>query len=150
MADIKTTEERSRNMSRIRSRDTKPEEYFRKKLFSNGYRYRKNSSKIIGHPDAWLSKYNTALFIHGCYWHRHNGCKYAYIPKSKTDFWIKKFTRNIERDEEVMTKLKEQGVKALIIWECTIKQMMKSLEFEKSVLLKVEQFFCSKELFLEL
>lgn len=150
MADIKTPEERSRNMSRIRSRDTKPEEYFRKKLFSNGYRYRKNSSKIIGHPDAWLSKYNTALFIHGCYWHRHNGCKYAYIPKSKTDFWIKKFTRNIERDEEVMTKLKEQGVKALIIWECTIKQMMKSLEFEKSVLLKVEQFFCSKELFLEL
>ena len=74
----------------------------------------------------------------------------AYIPKSKTDFWIKKFTRNIERDEEVMTKLKEQGVKALIIWECTIKQMMKSLEFEKSVLLKVEQFFCSKELFLEI
>ncbi len=150
MADIKSPEERSRNMAKIRSRDTKPEEYFRKKLFSNGYRYRKNSSKIIGHPDAWLSKYNTALFIHGCYWHRHNGCKYAYIPKSKTDFWIKKFTRNIERDEEVMTKLKEQGVKALIIWECTIKQMMKSLEFEKSVLLKVEQFFCSKELFLEL
>ena len=150
MADIKSPEERSRNMAKIRSRDTKPEEYFRKKLFSNGYRYRKNSSKIIGHPDAWLSKYNTALFIHGCYWHRHNGCKYAYIPKSKTDFWIKKFTRNIERDEEVMTKLKEHGVKALIIWECTIKQMMKSLEFEKSVLLKVEQFFCSKELFLEL
>ena len=150
MADIKSPEERSRNMSKIRSRDTKPEEYFRKKLFFNGYRYRKNSSKIIGHPDAWLSKYNTALFIHGCYWHRHNGCKYAYIPKSRIDFWTKKFARNIERDEEVVTKLKEQGVKAIIIWECTIKQMMKSSEFEKSVFLKVEQFFCSKELFLEL
>lgn len=150
MADIKSPEERSRNMSKIHSRDTKPEEYFRKKLFSNGYRYRKNSSKIIGHPDAWLSKYNTALFIHGCYWHRHDGCKYAYVPKSRIDFWTKKFTRNIERDEEVMTELKAQGVKALIIWECTIKQMMKSSEFEKCVFLKAEQFFCSKELFLEL
>ena len=86
MADIKTPEERSRNMARIRSKDTKPEIYIRKKLFERGYRYRKNAVNVYGRPDIWLSGYNAAIFVHGCYWHRHNDCKYAYVPKSRVDF----------------------------------------------------------------
>lgn len=144
MADTKTPAERSQNMSRIRSKDSKPEVYIRKKLFERGYRYRKNSSVIFGHPDIWLAKYNTAIFVNGCYWHRHIGCKYAYMPKSRIDFWTKKFNQNIDREKEVMTQLREEGIKTLIIWECTIKQMMKSVKFEEETLLKVEQFFYSK------
>ena len=149
MADIKSPEERSRNMSKIRSRDTKPEEYIRKKLFSRGYRYRKNSSRIFGHPDAWLAKYNTAIFVNGCFWHRHSGCKYAYSPKSRIDFWTKKFNRNVERDREVISKLKEDGIRVLKIWECTVKRMMKSVEYENLIFMKVEQFICSEEGYLE-
>lgn len=150
MADIKSPEERSVNMSKIRSSGTKPEEFIRKKLFSRGYRYRKNSSLVFGHPDAWMKKYNTAIFVNGCFWHRHKGCKYAYKPKSRTDFWMTKFNRNIERDEEVVTKLKEQGIKVITIWECTIKKMKKSLEYENDVLLRIEEFLCSEEGYMEL
>ena len=100
MADIKSPEERSRNMAKIRSRDTKPEEYVRKLLFGQGYRYRKNVSNVPGHPDAWMAKHNAAVFVHGCFWHRHEGCKYAYTPKSHTDFWQNKFLKNIQRDIE--------------------------------------------------
>ena len=105
MADIKSPEERSRNMSKIRSKDTKPEVWLRKKLFERGYRYRKNVNNIPGHPDAWLAKYNTALFVHGCFWHRHDGCKYAYIPKSRVEFWTDKFRKYIERDFRVKKEL---------------------------------------------
>ena len=99
--DIKSEAERSRNMSRIRSTDTKPEVYFRKKLFAAGYRYRKNDRRLPGCPDIYLPKYRTVIFVHGCFWHRHEGCKYAYMPKSRIDFWGKKFQRNVERDREV-------------------------------------------------
>ena len=81
--DIKSPEERSKNMSAIRSRDTKPEVYFRKLLFAQGYRYRLNAKTVPGHPDIYLKKYNTAIFVHGCFWHRHPGCKYTYMPKSR-------------------------------------------------------------------
>jgi len=101
MADIKSPEERSLNMSKIRSKDTKPEVWFRKKLFERGYRYRKHVSYIPGHPDLWLAKYNTAIFVHGCFWHRHSNCKYAYMPKSRTEYWQEKFDRNIKRDQVV-------------------------------------------------
>lgn len=150
MADIKSPEERSVNMSKIRSSGTKPEEFIRKKLFSRGYRYRKNSSLVFGYPDAWMKKYNTAIFVNGCFWHRHKGCKYAYKPKRRTDFWMTKLHRNIERDEEVVTKLKEQGIKVITIWECTIKKMKKSLEYENDVLLRIEEFLCSEEGYMEL
>ena len=125
MADIKSPEERSHNMSKIRSRDTRPEEYVRKLLFRNGYRYRKNVSYIYGHPDAWLAKYNTAVFVNGCFWHRHTGCKYAYMPKSRIEFWSEKFRKNVERDHAVRKELEAQNIRILIIWECTIKQMMR-------------------------
>lgn len=140
MADIKSPEERSQNMAKIRSRDTKPEEYVRKLLFSRGYRYRKNVSYVPGHPDAWLAKYNTALFVHGCFWHRHADCKYAYLPKSRIEFWETKFRKNIERDAVVKEQLVEKGIRILIIWECTVKKMMRSGETQEALLRKVIQF----------
>ena len=140
MADIKSPEERSQNMAKIRSRDTKPEEYVRKLLFSRGYRYRKNVNHVHGHPDAWLAKYNTALFVHGCFWHRHAGCKYAYMPKSRIEFWETKFRKNIERDVVVRKQLAEKGIRILIIWECTVKKMMRSEDTQEAILQKVIQF----------
>lgn len=134
MADIKSSEERSRNMAAIRSKDTKPEVYLRKLLFAEGYRYRKNYAKIPGHPDIYLPKYKTAIFVHGCFWHRHQGCKYAYTPKSNVEFWNKKFSKNLFRDEEVRNMLIDEGIKELIIWECTIKHMKKDRKFESDIL----------------
>ncbi len=140
MADIKSPEERSQNMAKIRSRDTKPEEYVRKLLFSRGYRYRKNVNHVPGHPDAWLAKYNTALFVHGCFWHRHAGCKYAYTPKSRVEFWETKFLKNIERDAVVKNQISERKIRTLVIWECTVKKMMKSEETQEAVLQKTIHF----------
>lgn len=120
--DILTPAERSKNMAAIRGKDTKPELYIRKLLFSKGYRYRIGSSAVEGHPDIYLSKYKTAVFIHGCFWHRHIGCKYAYMPKSRIEFWTKKFKANIQRDKTVRLLLEQSRIKNLIIWECTIKQ----------------------------
>lgn len=150
MADIKSPEERSKNMSKIRSKGTAPEEYVRKKLFSRGYRYRKNVKTVPGHPDAWLPKYNTALFIHGCFWHRHKGCKYAYMPKSRIEFWTEKFQKNMERDEKVRELLTAQKIKILIVWECTVKKMIKSEEYEKELLDQMENFLISDDTFCEL
>ena len=150
MADIKSPEERSKNMAKIRSRDTKPEEYIRKKLFSLGYRYRKNVNTVPGHPDIWLAKYNTAIFINGCYWHRHHGCKYAYMPKSRIEFWENKFQNNIERDVKVRGQLSSEGIKQLIIWECTVKKMMKDCDVDKDVLANIGSFFQSEFTFLEI
>ncbi len=150
MADIKSPEERSKNMSKIRSKGTAPEEYVRKKLFSRGYRYRKNVKIVPGHPDAWLPKYNTALFVHGCFWHRHKGCKYAYMPKSRIEFWTEKFQKNMERDEKVRELLTAQQIKILIVWECTVKKMIKSEEYEKELLDQMENFLISDDTFCEL
>ena len=145
MADIKSPEERSKNMAKIRSKDTKPEVWLRKKLFERGYRYRKNVSNVPGHPDVWLAKYNTALFIHGCFWHRHGGCKYSYTPKSRIDFWTEKFQKNVRRDQQVRVELAEKDVKMLIVWECTVKRMMKDAETAMRVLDQIEEFMMSDE-----
>lgn len=145
MADIKSPEERSKNMAKIRSKDTKPEVWLRKKLFERGYRYRKNVSNVPGHPDVWLAKYNTALFIHGCFWHRHCGCKYSYTPKSRIDFWTEKFQKNVRRDQQVRAELAEKDVKMLIVWECTVKRMMKDVETATRVLDQIEEFMISDE-----
>lgn len=150
MADIKSSEERSQNMARIHSKDTKPEVWFRKQLFKYGYRYRKHINSLPGHPDLWLSKYNTAIFVHGCFWHHHNGCKFAYMPKSRVDFWQKKFKNNIMRDQNVRQALEIKNIKQLIIWECTIKQMIRSVEYERVILRDVINFLTSKETYLEL
>lgn len=103
MTDIVSAEERSRNMAAIRNRDTKPEVYLRKLLFVRGYRYRIAAKSVPGHPDIFLRKYNTAIFVHGCFWHRHQGCKYAYTPKSRVEFWQKKFDDNVRRDRIVQS-----------------------------------------------
>ena len=123
--DIKSLEERSKNMAAIHSKNTKPEIYLRKLLFARGYRYGVNSKSVPGHPDIYMKKYNTAIFVHGCFWHRHEGCKYAYMPKSKVEFWQKKFDTNVKRDKTVRKELLELKIKQLIIWECTIKKMKK-------------------------
>ena len=137
--DILTPAERSKNMAAIRGKDTKPELYIRKLLFSKGYRYRLGSSAVEGHPDIYLSKYKTAVFIHGCFWHRHIGCKYAYMPKSRIEFWTKKFKANIQRDKTVRLLLEQSRIKNLIIWECTIKRMKKSHEYEEKIFNEIEE-----------
>ena len=113
--DRLTKEERSKNMAAIRSKNTKPEIILRKWLFSKGLRFRLNVSYIPGHPDIFLRKYNTAIFVHGCFWHRHGGCKYAYTPKSRLEFWENKFKKNIERDQKVRTELYQVNIKCLIV-----------------------------------
>ena len=108
MTDTKPPAARSFNMSRIHAKGTGPEEYVRKLLYGRGYRYRKNAPGVPGHPDAWLAKYNVALFVHGCFWHRHHDCKYASMPKSRVEFWTAKFNHNIERDNRTKKMLTEK------------------------------------------
>lgn len=148
--DIKSPEERSRNMAAIRSKDTKPEIYFRKLLFAQGYRYSLNSSKVPGHPDIYLLKYNTAVFVHGCFWHRHSGCKYAYMPKSRVEFWQKKFEANVKRDYVVRMELQDKGIKCLIVWECTVKRMKRNQEACEKYLQVVERFLEGNQALLEI
>lgn len=132
--DIVSPEQRSRNMSAVRSRDTGPEVYLRKLLYHSGFRYRKNAKDIFGHPDIWLPKYRTAVFVHGCFWHRHEGCRMAYTPKTRTDFWNRKFEANVRRDREVLGHLTKQGIRCTIVWECEIRLMRKDAEAESAVL----------------
>ncbi len=143
--DIKSPEERIRNMAAIHSKNTKPEVWFRKQLFAKGYRYSLNTNKVPGHPDIYLRKYNTAIFVHGCFWHRHPGCKYAYMPKSRVEFWQKKFETNVKRDQEVQKELYNQGIKCLIIWECTIKKMKKDYDLYEKNMNIVAAFLKNKE-----
>ena len=150
MADIVSPERRSKNMSAIRSKDTKPEIYLRKLLFSQGYRYRIAEKSIPGHPDMFLRKFNTAIFVHGCFWHRHKDCKYAYTPKSRVEFWQKKFDDNVRRDTVVKNELQEKKIKCLIVWECTIKQMMRESDAERQILQRCIEFLHSENMFLEL
>ena len=116
MADIISRERRSLNMAAIRSKNTKPEVYLRKLLFAEGFRYRIAENSVPGHPDIFLRKYNTAVFVNGCFWHRHQGCKYAYTPKSRIDFWQKKFDTNVRRDSMVKRDLQNRKIKQLIVW----------------------------------
>lgn len=148
--DIKSPEERSKNMAAIHSKNTKPEIYLRKLLFARGYRYGVNSKSVPGHPDIYMKKYNTAIFVHGCFWHRHEGCKYAYMPKSRIEFWKKKFDANIKRDECVRKELASKKIKVSIVWECTIKRMKKDKKTEEEVISLIEKFLLSSEFELEI
>ena len=121
MTDNKTREERSVNMSHIRSSNTKPEELVRKYLFAQGFRYRKNDKRYPGKPDIVLPKYKTIIFVNGCFWHMHN-CSRSRLPKSNLDYWMPKIKRNVERDQENYEKLKRAGWNVLIIWECELKK----------------------------
>jgi DNA mismatch endonuclease (patch repair protein) len=146
MADIVSPEQRSKNMAAIPSKDTRPEIYLRKLLFADGYRYRIAEKSIPGHPDIFLRKYNTAIFVHGCFWHRHQGCKYAYTPKSRVEFWQKKFDTNVRRDAIVRDELQDSNIKCLIIWECTIKQMRKDIQYETKIIEDCKRFLVENTL----
>ena len=113
---------RSYNMSRIRSMNSKPEDIVRKYLFSKGLRYRKNVKTLPGKPDVVLKKYKTVIFVNGCFWHGHQGCKYFVMPKSNTEYWNKKITGNVERDKNVIVRLGELGWNVITVWECQLKK----------------------------
>ncbi|RZB35059.1 MAG: DNA mismatch endonuclease, patch repair protein [Desulfobacteraceae bacterium Eth-SRB1] len=132
--DKLTPEHRSWNMSRIRSGNTKPELLVRSLLHRMGYRFRLHRKDLPGKPDIVLPKYRTVIFVHGCFWHRHEDCKYAYIPKSRREFWDNKFKTNIERDKKVNQKLMNLGWKVNIIWECELSDV-------KAVEKKLDNFF---------
>lgn len=116
--DKLSKEKRSWNMSRIRGKDTKPEVIVRSMLHRMGYRFRIHVKRLPGCPDIVLPKYRAVIFVHGCFWHRHPGCKYAYTPKSRQDFWTKKFQKTVKRHEIVSRELERQGWKTLVVWEC--------------------------------
>ena len=117
----KISEQRSRNMSAIKSKNTKPEIAVRKLLHSMGYRFRLHRKDLPGSPDIVLPKYKTVIFVHGCFWHRHQNCKYASTPKTRQEFWNKKFNENINRDKINQENLSSKGWKIIIVWECEIK-----------------------------
>ena len=121
MADVKTPEQRSRNMAAIRGKDTKPEMIVRKYLFSQGLRFRVQVRKLPGTPDIVLPKYKTVIFVNGCFWHGHEGCKYFRLPKSNVEFWKEKIERNVARDARCETELKALGWYVIRVWECEFK-----------------------------
>jgi DNA mismatch endonuclease (patch repair protein) len=116
-----TPEERSRHMSKIRGKDTKPEMVVRRFLHLNGFRYRLHDKSLPGRPDIKLPKYNAVIFIHGCFWHGHSDCRIYQMPKSRVAFWSKKITTNAERDKKGVATLREMGWKVFILWECELK-----------------------------
>lgn len=120
-ADVVTPEQRSKNMSKIKGKNTKPEMIVRSACYELGLRYRLHRKDLPGTPDLVFSKHRLCLFVHGCFWHRHPGCKYAYTPKSRLDFWLPKLAKNIERDTKARQALEAAGWRVSIIWECQTK-----------------------------
>ena len=119
--DVHDKKTRRYNMMQIKGRNTKPEEVVRKYLFSKGFKYRKNYSKLPGTPDVVLPKYKTVIFVNGCFWHGHNGCRYYVVPKTNTEFWVNKIETNIRRDLNKARQLEELGWRVITVWECDLK-----------------------------
>ena len=142
--DIKTPEARSQNMSKIRSKNTRPEMYVRSALFKRKHRFRVNYKAVEGNPDIYFTRTKVAIFIHGCYWHRHHGCRYAYTPKSNVDFWLAKFEDNKKRDIAAHSALLDSGIRVLIIWECTVKKIQRDPTIHEEVMAQIEDFIQSK------
>lgn len=120
--DTLTIKERSYRMHLIRSKDTQPELTVRRLVYSMGYRYRLHSTKLPGKPDIVFSGQRKAIFVHGCFWHQHEGCRNSRIPKSRLRYWVPKLQRNKQRDETNQKTLKAQGWRVLLIWECQTKK----------------------------
>lgn len=134
MSDHLTIEQRHKNMAAVKSKDTKPEMVVRKYLWSRGFRYRVNNPRLPGHPDIVLRKYHTCIFVNGCFWHGHEGCKYFRMPKTNTEFWERKISRNRERDREEQKQLARMGWHCITVWECELKgerreKTLESLEY---------------------
>ena len=125
MADVHTPAQRSLNMSRIGSRDTKPEKVLRSLLHRAGFRFRKNVSNLAGRPDIVLPRHSAIVLVHGCYWHRHFGCRFATTPASNLEFWTTKFARTIERDAKSEKALRGQGWRVFTVWECELRNLGK-------------------------
>ena len=152
MVDTLTPEERSRLMSRIRSRNTKPECVLRSVLHRMGYRFSLRSKHLPGKPDIVMPKYKTVIFVHGCFWHRHPGCKQASNPKSNQEFWNEKFRRNVERDKRVRAELEALGWRVVVVWECEIEKRLEEIAAELNHLLsgktvRYEDFPTTRALF---
>jgi len=128
---------RSENMSRVKNKDTKPEVYLRKLLWHEGFRYRINYKDLPGRPDIYIPKYKAAIFVNGCFWHIHEGCKLSSIPKTNYDFWKAKLEGNAERDKKNYKELNDMGIKVIIVWGCEIKEMIKDEKIKKNMLLKL-------------
>lgn len=129
MADNHSKEVRSKNMSHIRSTNSKPEETVRKYLFSQGFRYRKNVKKLPGCPDIVLSKYHTVIFVNGCFWHKHDCPRFVW-PSSNLDYWKPKILRNVERDQINTEKLRSLGWRVITIWECELKKSLRDARLD--------------------
>lgn len=129
--DRLTKEHRSWNMSRIRGKDTSPERAVRSRLHRLGFRFRLHQRSLPGIPDIVLSRYRTVIFVHGCFWHRHKNCRFAYSPKSRRAFWAAKFRNNQQRDARVLKELENAGWHVLVVWECELRcaaQLSKRLQ----------------------
>lgn len=129
--DVHDKKTRSYNMSQIKSKETKPEETVRKYLFSQGFRYRKNKKELPGSPDIVLSKYKTVIFVNGCFWHKHEHCRYFKWPETNAEFWKDKIEKNVLRDFINYNKLKSDGWNVIIIWECELRGSLKKITLEK-------------------
>lgn len=131
MADNHSKEQRSKNMSHIRSTNTKPEGIVRKYLHSRGLRYRKNDKRYPGYPDIVLPKFRTCVFVNGCFWHQHPGCRYAVKPATNQDYWLPKLRKNTERDAENIRLLESDGWHVITVWECELKAPARADTLEK-------------------
>ncbi len=129
MADVHTRQQRSYNMSQIRAKNTKPEMLVRKFLHKHGFRYKLHDKTLPGKPDLVLPKYKTVIFIHGCFWHGHDKCRYFVVPKTRTEWWLNKINTNKENDAKAIKTLKKEGWKIINVWECDLKaiKLMKTL-----------------------
>lgn len=121
MADVVTPEVRSRMMSGIRGKDTKPEMLLRRSLHALGLRYRLHVADLPGKPDLVFPRFKAIVFVNGCFWHRHAGCRYATTPATRREFWESKFAANVSRDEANRNRLLDSGWRVLVIWECALK-----------------------------
>lgn len=130
MADVHDKATRSYNMSRIKGSDTKPEMLLRKYLHAHGIRYRLHNKNLPGKPDLTLAKYHTVIFVNGCFWHGHKGCKYFVLPKTRTEWWRDKIEETIKRDIKAMKDLKESGWNSTVIWECELKPEKRNTTLE--------------------
>ncbi|WP_019991390.1 very short patch repair endonuclease [Rudanella lutea] len=140
MADVQTPEQRSFNMSRVKSKDTKPELMVRKFLHAHGFRYRLHDKKLPGKPDIVLPKYKTVIFVHGCFYHGHEGCRYFVVPKTRTEWWLDKINSNKSRDKHNSQSIRDLGWNIISIYECRLKAKTKDqtlldlLEFLNSLI----------------
>lgn len=133
MPDVVSKERRSEIMSHIRSKDTSIEVLVRKYLFSKGFRFRKDVKTLPGRPDIILPKYNTVVFVHGCFWHGHGTCRNSHVSKTRPDYWNSKINKNIERDKKNQVLLTNLGWNLIVVWECEIRNKQPEIRLEKLI-----------------